>query len=63
MADPTDRPAHQAGPDRREQLVRLDMGGWISGPCLGPDELELPAGWRADPGSAWPADGHQRPAQ
>jgi hypothetical protein len=64
MKDPTDPPAQQTEPDggdQGEQLVRLDVGGLISGPCLSADELErkLP-GWLSAPG---PADGHQRPAQ
>jgi hypothetical protein len=64
MGDPTDPPAQQAesdGGDQGEQVVRLDVGGWISGPCLGADELEPPADGRAEP--AWPADGSQRPAR
>jgi hypothetical protein len=65
MADPTDRPAQQAeadGGDLGEELVRLDVGGWISGPCLSADELENPADWLPEPGLARPADGSQRPA-
>jgi hypothetical protein len=63
MADPTDQPAQQADPDCTEPAVRADLGGWISGPCLDPAALELPANWLPEPGQGWPTDGHQRPAQ
>jgi hypothetical protein len=65
MADPTDRPARQAEPDSGDQgdeLVRLDVGGWISGPCLSADELADPEDWLPEPTLGWPADGGQRPA-
>jgi hypothetical protein len=64
MGDPTDPPAQQAEPDgndQSEQLVRLDVGGWISGPCLSAEEL--PAGGLPEPRWPWPADSSQRPAQ
>ena len=66
MEDLTDQPARQAeqdGGDSGDQLVRLDAGGWISGPCLDPSALDPPPDGRPDPGWAWPADEPQRPAQ
>jgi hypothetical protein len=64
MGDPTDQPAQQAGPDcDQEPGVRLDVGGWISGPCLDPAELEPPADRLTEPRWAWPADERPRPAQ
>ena len=34
-------------------LVRLDLGGWISGPCLSPEQMAIPS--RHDHGdfSSW----------
>jgi hypothetical protein len=63
MEDPTDQPVQQAEPDCGHPLVRLDVGGWISGPCLDPAALKpLPDG-HAEPGWAWPADNSQRSAR
>jgi hypothetical protein len=60
MGNPTD----QAEPDcNQEAAVRLDVGGWISGPCLDPAELKPPADGLTEPRWAWPADELQRPAQ
>jgi hypothetical protein len=63
MGDPTDQPTEPDCGDQGEQLVRLDVGGWISGPCLSAEELEHPEDWLPEPGLARPADGSQRPAQ
>jgi serine/threonine-protein kinase RsbW len=45
------------------QLVRLDVGGWISGPCLDAAALATPLDGLAEPGWAWPAGECQRPAK
>jgi hypothetical protein len=70
MRDPADQPARQTEADcgdkddKGEQLVRLDMGGWISGPCLDAAALiQPPPGGLAESGWPWPTDERQRPAQ
>lgn len=62
MEDLTDRPALPQELDSYDPVVRVDVGGWISGPCLFTDELDLLPGWQSDleatqPGSQrrWPA--------
>jgi hypothetical protein len=66
MGDPTDQPAQQTesdSGDQGEQLVRLDVGGWISGPCLDAAALKPPPDGRTGPGWAWAAGERQRTAQ
>jgi hypothetical protein len=63
MADPTDRPTQQAGPDGEDQRVRPDLGGWISGPCLDLEKRDLPVDRPADLEPAQPAERHPGPAQ
>jgi hypothetical protein len=68
MPIPRDRePAQPAGQEQEpepEGAVRLDLGGWISGPCLTAEELEeLPADWLPQPAPARPVNGHQRPGR
>jgi hypothetical protein len=63
MNDPTDQPPPQADPDDGYQAVRADLGGWISGPCLSAEELELSGDRRADLGPTWLAERRPGPAQ
>ena len=57
-------PAQPAGQEQEPELegaVRLDLGGWISGPCLDLEDLEPPAGELPASAPARPVNGHQRP--
>lgn len=66
MGDLVDRPAQQADlddGDQGDEVVRLDLGGWISGPCLDPAALELPADGQDEQSWAWPADEQPRSSQ
>jgi hypothetical protein len=63
MPIPRDRePAQPAGQEQEQEpegLVLIDLGGWISGPCLDLEDLEPPA----EGLPAWPVDGRERPAR
>jgi hypothetical protein len=65
MKNPTDQPDQQAEPDddQSDQLVRRDVGGWISGPCLDAAALGPQADGPAEPGWAGPASGSKQSAQ
>jgi hypothetical protein len=60
-------PAQPAGQEQEPELegaVRLDLGGWISGPCLSREELEeLPTDWLPQPAPDRPLNGRWRPTR
>jgi hypothetical protein len=62
MGSPGEQPDGQQ--EDPEGLVLIDLGGWISGPCLTAEELEeLPADWLPQPAPDRPLNGRQRPAR
>jgi hypothetical protein len=63
MDDPTDQPAQQADPHCEDQVVRLDVGGWISGPCLNAEEMGMPVDGRTDLEPSPLAERHPGPGQ
>jgi hypothetical protein len=42
MTDPTDPAVSWPEPENRELVVRVDLGGWISGPCLPVEPADRP---------------------
>jgi hypothetical protein len=52
-----------AAPTDQEPNVRPDLGGWISGPCLDLDELDLPGDGRTDLEPTPLAERHPGPGQ
>jgi hypothetical protein len=44
MTDPTDRMVSRPESENQEPLVRIDLGGWISGPCMRLEPAPSPEG-------------------
>ena len=57
MPRPSDQPAGQQ--EAPKGLVLIDLGGWISGPCLDLEDLEP----LAEGLPAWPVNDRERPTR